>query len=315
MEKCEKSNLLLSMRTAACILILLMFHNPGVFASGAFPIGNQYGSLVGVNHTYTIQDKETLIEIARQYGIGYNEIVSANRGIDPWVPDRGSKVIIPTAWLIPEILDRGIVINLAELRLYYFFMINSRRYVRTYPIGIGREGMDTPTGSFSITAKVKDPVWKVPESIREENPELPALVPPGPYNPLGKYWFQLSVKGFGIHGTTRPYGIGRRVSHGCIRLYPEDIEELSRLVKTGTTVKIVDQPIKVGTDHNRVLIEIHSSGRSDKELEMLALGKLHERHLLHQIEDHAFREAIQGATGLPTQISRKITSSVSFQRP
>ncbi|TNF55695.1 LysM peptidoglycan-binding domain-containing protein [bacterium] len=299
-----KSNLLLSMRITVCILILLLFRIPGAFASGSFPIGNQYGSLVGVNHTYVIQDKETLIEVARKYGIGYNEIISANKEIDPWVPDRGSKVIIPTAWLIPEMLDRGIVINLAELRLYYFFMINSRRYVRTYPIGIGREGMDTPTGSFSITAKVKDPVWKVPENIREEDPELPALVPPGPDNPLGKYWFQLSVKGYGIHGTTRPFGIGRRVSHGCIRLYPEDIEELSQLVKTGTTVKIVDEPVKVGTDHNRVLIEIHSSGRSNAELEMLALGKLHEKHLLHQIENHAFREAIQGATGLPTQISQ-----------
>ncbi len=291
------------MRTIAVIIIPILFFISQALASGAFPVNDPSMPLIGAKKAYTIKDKETLIELARKYDVGYNEIVSANRDVDPWVPEKGSRIVIPTYWLIPEILDDGILINLAEMRLYYFFSINKNKYVKTYPLGIGVAGTDTPTGNFKITAKVKDPVWNVPKSIREEDPELPAFVPPGPDNPLGGYWLHLSAKGYGIHGTNRPLGIGRRVSHGCIRLYPEDIEVLYKLIRPGTPVKIIDEPIKIGTYNDKVYIEVHRSSLSDPELINLAVIKLSRKHLLNNIDTLNIISAIKSATGLPAVIS------------
>jgi L,D-transpeptidase ErfK/SrfK len=292
------------MRIIYSTFIVWLLSAVNVYSSGAFPLEDRFQSLIGMNQGYSISNIDTLIELARRFDVGYNEIVSANSGIDPWVPEKGKEIVVPTSWLLPEIMDDGIVINLPEMRLYYFFMVNGRRYVKTYPIGIGRAGFNTPTGTFAITIKVRDPDWKVPESVRKERPELPPVVPPGPDNPLGRYWLQLSVNGYGIHGTSRPYGIGRKVSHGCIRLYPEDIEVLFGLVKTGTEVRIVDEPVKIGTYEKKVFIEVHRAARSDSELEMIALEKLSGKHLLQHIKKQALKEAINTATGLPTVISR-----------
>jgi L,D-transpeptidase ErfK/SrfK len=277
---------------------------PGAHASGAFPLDDFSDMLIGHNKVYTIRNKETLIELARDYGVGYNEITDANRHTDPWVPDKGTRVIIPTTWMLPDILDDGIIINLAEMRLYYFFAIDKNKYVSTYPIGIGRQGFNTPMGKFKVTGKLKDPVWRVPKNIRDEQPELPEFVPPGPDNPLGGYWLQLSVKGYGIHGTNRPYGIGRRISHGCIRLYPEDIEILYKFIKPGTPVKILNEPIKVSMHDNKVYIEVHRSEKDDAELMRLAVKKLGRKHLLEHVDTPLMIHAIKSATGLPAVISR-----------
>jgi L,D-transpeptidase ErfK/SrfK len=292
------------MRTTVlfCAIVLLL---PSITrASGAFPLDDQPGLIIGKNRIHTVKAGETLVELARKYDIGYNDIVSANGTVDPWVPAEGTEIVIPTSWLFPEVLENGILINLPEMRLYYFFIASGRKYVKTYPIGIGREGLTTPTGAFTITLKVQDPVWSVPESVRGERPELPPVVMPGPENPLGEYWLQLSVKGYGIHGTNRPYGIGRRVSHGCIRLYPADIRELFQLIKTGTEVKIIDKPVKVGVYDDNVYIEVHRSDGTDEELETSALEAISRKHLLHTIDAQVLKDAIQRATGLPTVISR-----------
>ncbi len=292
------------MRPLTIILIILGFNISNTYASGAFSFDNPSKFIIGKNQTYIIKAKETLIKLAREYDIGYNEIIAANSTIDPWVPEKGTRILIPTSWLIPEILDDGILINLSEMRLYYFFTINRKRYIRTFPIGIGRQGLSTPTGTFEITLKLKDPTWHVPDNIRKEQPELPSFIPPGPDNPLGRYWLQLSINGYGLHGTNRPFGIGRSVSHGCIRLYPEDIEVLFRYVKPGTKVKIIDEPVKVGMFDNKVYIEVHRSDRTDSELTIRAAKKLSGKSLLHIADPYALIKTIKRATGLPTVISR-----------
>lgn len=303
-EKKHINNLLLHVHIVTVIGVFLLLIMSNLYASGAFPVDNGNSTIIGVNTSYTIKDKESLIELARTYNIGYNEITLANSRIDPWVPKKGSRIVLPTSWILPDTLDDGIIINLAEMRLYYFTSMKGQKYISTYPIGIGRQGFGTPTGTYTITAMVKDPVWRIPESFRDEHPELPDFVPPGPDNPLGGYWLQLSLKGYGIHGTNRPYGIGRRVSHGCIRLYPEDIELLFKLIKPGTAVKIIDEPIKVGTYKNKVYIEVHPSEIEEPELMKLAVKKLSGKRLLINIDTPSLIHAIKNATGFPAVISK-----------
>ncbi|UCH81388.1 MAG: L,D-transpeptidase family protein [Nitrospiraceae bacterium] len=281
----------------------ILFSPDYIEASGAFPVYSDHGYLIGKNRSYILGKGETLIELARMYDTGYNEIVDANKNIDPWVPGKGTAVTIPTSWLLPELIDNGIIINLAELRLYFFFSLREARYIKTYPIGIGREGFNTPTGDFSITLKMKDPIWKVPETSRRENPELPLYVLPGPDNPLGEYWLQLSVDTYGIHGTNRPYGIGRRVSQGCIRLYPEDIKDLYNYVTPGTPVKIISEPVKVGIHNDQIYIEVHASDLTESELINMVIKKLHGKHLLKDINTALMIKSIKSATGLPALIS------------
>ena len=290
------------MRKIFIIIILLLLTSPYVYASGAFPIDNPSMTIIGFTDTYTIQDSETLIEIARDYDIGYNEITAANNGIDPWIPKKDTEIVIPTRWLLPDILDNGIIINLAEMRLYYFFSAMGSKYVKTFPIGIGTDGSDTPVGTYKITAKVKDPVWRIPRSIRSEYPDLPDFVPQGPDNPLGKYWLQLS-DGYGIHGTNRPFGMGRRVSHGCIRLYPEDIKVLFKFVRQGAKVKIVDEPVKTAVYNGHVYVEIHRSDRNDEKLLQIAMDKLSRKPLKNKINMESLLQEIKSASGLPAVIS------------
>jgi L,D-transpeptidase ErfK/SrfK len=267
-------------------------------------LNDENSSLIGKRTSYIIKGDETLIELARMYDAGYNEIVDANKDIDPWVPGKGTKIVVPAEWLLPENVEKGIVINLAEMRLYYFFFINELRFVKTYPLGIGRQGFNTPTGTYHISFKTKDPVWKPTEESRLAHPELPEYVLPGPDNPLGGFWMQLSIDSYGIHGTNRPFGIGRRVSQGCIRLYPEDIKELYGYVDEETTVKIINEPVKVGTQGAGVYIEVHRSNQAEPEIVQLAINKLGGKHLLKDVDTALLINSIKRATGLPAKISK-----------
>jgi L,D-transpeptidase ErfK/SrfK len=292
-------------RLFSITLAVFLIITSDIYASGVFPFDDASPLLNGGDMTYTIRKKETLLVLARVFDVGYNEIAEANRHVDPWVPDKGARIVIPNSWLLPEVLDKGILINIAEMRLYYFFSMDNHKYVSTYPVGIGREGFNTPVGDYKVTLKVKDPVWRVPEDIRKENPELPAYVTPGPDNPLGGYWLQLSVNGYGIHGTNRPYGIGRKASHGCIRLYEEDIALLARLVEPGTPVRIIDEAVKVGVHKNRVYIEVHrSEEQDDSVLLKLAKEKLSRKRLLKSVDSKLMIDAVKSATGLPAVISK-----------
>lgn len=203
---------------------------------------------------------DTFNKIARRYDMGYFELVEANPMIDPDHPLPGSIIVIPSRFILPPGVRQGIVINLAELRIYYY--PKHRYVVITYPVGIGREGWDTPLGPSWIAEKMRNPIWTVPESIRKDRAKdgvnLPVKVSPGPDNPLGGYAMRLKQTTYLIHGTNDSQGVGRRSSAGCIRLFPEDIESLFAEVSRKELVTIIDKPYKFGWDKHRFYLEAHA---------------------------------------------------------
>jgi len=208
--------------------------------------------IVGQVQVTTATKEDTLTDIARRFNIGYEEIVRANPGVDPWLPGAGRKVVLPTQFILPNAPREGVVINIAAMRLFYFPKHKSGepQVVITHPIGIGKVGWSTPEGVTKIVRRQKDPTWTVPVSVikehRENGEELERVIGPGPDNPLGRHAFYLQWPSYLIHGTNKPAGVGLRSSHGCIRLYPEDIAQLFDMVPIGTQVRVVNQPFVFG---------------------------------------------------------------------
>jgi L,D-transpeptidase ErfK/SrfK len=204
--------------------------------------------------------EDTFVRLARRYDVGYDELRWANPGVDPWLPGEGTEIVIPTRYVLPDAPRRGIVINIPEYRLYYFPDGDSGRVV-THPIGIGRQGWDTPYGRTTVVGKRHLPTWTPPASVREEHAArgdiLPAVVPAGPDNPLGEHALYLGFASYLIHGTNDSRGVGMRVSHGCIRMFPEDIESLFEVVDPGVAVTIVNQPYKLGWGEDGLFLEAH----------------------------------------------------------
>lgn len=252
-------------RPAGMLAVALMLMLASVTAAAAtYPLPKPGNDLIGEITTTTVRDGETLIDIALEHGLGYNEIVAANPGIDPWLPEVGAEVMLPTRYTLPSAPREGIIVNLAEMRLYYYPAPanDDAPVVMTFPIGIGQEGWSTPVGITTVIGKIENPSWTVPQSIRQAHEEagrsLPAIVPPGPDNPLGKHAIRLGWTSYLIHGTNKTFGVGMRVSHGCIRMYPEDIEALFAIVPVSTPVWIIDQPYKLGRDNGRLFLEVHA---------------------------------------------------------
>ncbi|HEX9758582.1 MAG TPA: L,D-transpeptidase family protein [Nitrospiria bacterium] len=270
---------------------------------GAYSYQISEETVIGFPQSYLVKNNESLHEIARFFGLGFSELLSVNPEIDPWLPPKGTPLIIPTVWILPDAEDKGIVINIAELRLYYFFEAAGLKMVKTFPIGIGREGLSTPVGVFRITDKLKDPSWFPPASARREDPSLPQVIPLGLENPLGGYWLQLSVPGYGIHGTNRPWGVGRKISRGCIRLYPEDMPWLFDQTARGLRVEIVNQPLKVGFKNGGLYIQVHKNNLEPQKLYHAALSKIKEINLGFQLDPKTLQEAITKNNGLPHLIS------------
>lgn len=210
------------------------------------------GNMVGQVYTVTASNEDTLLDIARAHNVGYEEIRMANPDVSIWIPGEGTEVTIPGQFILPDEPRTGIVINVAELRLYYYPKVSDGEAprVETYPIGIGSDAYNTPLGITKTTMRLENPAWYPPASIRREAAERgdppPAVVPPGPDNPLGQYAILLDIPGYLIHGTNQPDGIGMRASRGCIRMHSEDIESVFWRVPVGTQVNIIDAPIKVG---------------------------------------------------------------------
>lgn len=212
------------------------------------------GNMIGKSYTVEARHQDTLMDLAREHNLGYQEIVRANPDVSIWLPGEGTEVVIPRRFILPQEERRGIVINLAEMRLYYYPEPREGEpaMVETYPIGIGREGFDTPLGVTETTMSIKDPAWYPPESVQREaearGETAPRVVPPGPDNPLGQHAILLGMPGYLIHGTNRPDGIGMRASRGCIRMFPEDVASIFGRVPVGTKVNIIDAPVKLGFD-------------------------------------------------------------------
>jgi L,D-transpeptidase ErfK/SrfK len=234
-------------------------------AAGARKEASGYPSTIGSLQTHVTTYEDSLVDLARKFGLGYTEIVSANPGIDPWVPGADKKIVLPTAHILPAASYEGVVINLADQRLYFFR--DDGITVDSVPLGIGNAGWGTPKGTTKVVRKKKNPTWHVPKSVRDDDPELPAIVEPGPDNPLGSHAVYLGWPAYLFHGTNKPYGVGRRVSHGCVRLYPEDIARLFPDIKIGTPVTVVDQPMKLARQGNQVWLEIHPNQKQADEVE------------------------------------------------
>ena len=289
-----------------------------VWATVSYTLKAPDATLMGNLEKIQAENKDTLPDIARANGLGYQEIKLANPGVDTWLPGQGTEIVLPTLFVLPVTPHVGIVLNIPEMRLYYFPPQNSDQVseVITHPIGVGRQGWSTPYINTRIIQKKTRPSWHPPESIRMEHAEqgdpLPKRVPPGPNNPLGNYAMRLGLPEYIIHGTNKPFGIGMRVSHGCIRLYPEDIKSLFQQVKLRTPVRIVNQPYKVGRYNDKIYLEAHPFMEEDAEqfegnltsvVEML-IKITGDRE--YQVDWGLAQSVIAESNGIPVEIGRII---------
>jgi L,D-transpeptidase ErfK/SrfK len=272
--------------------------------------------LIGEIRYAEAQHEDTLLDIARRYNLGRDEIVNANPGVDTWLPGEGTRLMLPTRYIIPDVPREGLILNLPEMRLYYFprpKRSEARRMI-THPISIGRMDWKTPLGQSRIVAKQKDPSWRPPKSLQQEaaaeGRALPDLVPAGPENPLGRYAMRLGIPGYLIHSTNKPYGLGMRVSHGCIRMYPEDIEGLFDKVRVNTPVHIIDEPVKLGWLADTLFVEVHPP--LEEDLERRADLLRHALNLIHAerekrpfvLDGAALKRAVEEQLGIPVPISK-----------
>lgn len=294
--------------------ILLSSYSHSSFAS-QFPLPPTPNAVVGQVKQVTAQDGDTLGVIGQREDIGYIEMAEANPGIDPdRVLGSGSTVNVPSSYVLPQAPRRGIVINLAELRLYYF--PSGKNVVVTFPVGIGREGWETPEGATRIGSKMKDPVWYPTDAVRADAAAqgyyLPKSVPAGPDNPLGRYALRIASTTYLIHSTNKPEGVGRRSSAGCMRMYPDDAQYLFQHVAVGTPVYIVNQPYKAGWQGNKLYLEAHmplqeqqvNDGSDNAPLvqEVLRVARARD----YKIDWNAVRKVAEEQSGLPTVVGYEV---------
>jgi L,D-transpeptidase ErfK/SrfK len=251
----------LTRRFAAAVALLVATAAPA--AEYVLPANGD--NVVGGNMTAIAAHEDTLLDIGRRYGVGYDEILAANPGVDPWLPGEGTEILIPARFILPDAPREGIVVNLPEHRLYYFPPAKNgeRRTVLTYPISTGKMDWKTPIGVTRIASKQHKPNWYPPASVLKEHEErgdpLPKVVPPGPDNPLGEHAMRLAIPGgaYLIHGTNKPAGVGMQITHGCIRMFPEDVAELFELVPVNTRVNLLDQRTSLGWQRGTLYLERH----------------------------------------------------------
>lgn len=247
-------------RHLQCLIFVALNVLAAVTFAAMFPLPPEGVDIVGEAQVITVPKETNITELGQQYSVGYLEFVEANPHAnlksDLW---EGQKLVVPTRFILPPVPRRGIVINLAELRLYYY--PKHAKVVYTFPIGIGRPHTPTPLIKTKIIEKRTDPIWFPTEDTHAEAREMGIMLPkkilPGPQNPLGRYAIRLGLNTYLIHGTNRPDGVGIRSSGGCIRMYPDDIEQLYKLVDVGTPVDIIDEPFKIGWKNNVLYLETH----------------------------------------------------------
>nr|PZN81099.1 MAG: hypothetical protein DIU56_01660 [Pseudomonadota bacterium] len=259
-------------------------------ATHRFEIDPENEDVVGVVQITTAREEDTLSDIARRFNLGYEEIVRANPGVDPWLPGEGTRIVLPTQFVLPNAPREGVVINVAAMRLFYFpkRKEGEKQVVYTHPIGIGKVGWATPEGVTKIVRRQKDPVWRPTPSIirehRKNGEELPPVVGPGPDNPLGRHALYLGWPSYLIHGTNKPAGVGLRSSHGCIRLYPEDVALLFDIVPDGTKVRVVNQPFVFGWRDGQLYLQAYDVLEDDPRDWKNAQKKLLSKTLASRIQ-------------------------------
>ena len=280
-------------------------------ASEPYRLTSPNDDVIGTPFYVKADSRQTLLDIGRHNGLGFDEMEQANPNVDMWVPADGADVLIPARQVLPDAPRNGLVLNTAEKRLYYF---RSAQEVETYSVGTGREGWETPVGRYSIVEKIKGPTWTPPASIRAEHAAkgdiLPAVVPAGPDNPLGAYAMRLSNRSYLIHGTNKPWGVGMPVSHGCTRMFPEDIESLFGRVPVGTPVTIVDQPYKAGWLGDELYLEANATDeqRASVSVEDVIPASIKQAPGV-AINWDQVRQVVQKNTGLPTVVGGRQESA------
>lgn len=304
----------------AAVVLLVAATLLGAKADAAtYPLPSAPDAVIGELQYVTAHYEDTLMSIGRTFGVGYEEIVSANPGIDPWLPGEGTQVLVPTRFVLPNTPRQGIVVNIAEHRVYYFPKPKSgeKPTVQTYPVSIGKMDWKTPLGQTRIVAKQIKPAWYPPESVRQEHlargDPLPKVIPAGPNNPLGEFAMRLGIPGgaYLIHGTNKPIAIGMDVTHGCIRMFPEDIEFFFKEVSVDTSVLIVDQPNKMGWSGDQLYMEVHrpidthsgatmQDGSDLTELTRMVVSATQQREV--KIDWSDAEELFNNHSGVPTAV-------------
>jgi L,D-transpeptidase ErfK/SrfK len=278
---------------------------PTGFEALPLPIGESEADLVAPG--------DTLLDVAHRHRVGFELLERLNPSVDRWIPKPGTVVLLPTRSLPPRVEPRGLVINLPEMRLYDFTPAGG---AEVFHVAIG-DGIDpTLLGAYRVGEKRIDPAWRVPESIRREKPELPAVVPPGPDNPLGDRWMTIGTTSYGIHGTNNPWSIGRQATHGCVRLYADEMRRLYDRTPGGTPLQIVYQPYKWGRDGDAILLEVHPDayGRVARPLdEALALPR--ELGLLSALDLVRVTEVLVTARGVPERVGQRPAPGAATSGP
>lgn len=269
-------------------------------------------TMIGSVRQYSVVKGDTFLDLARFYGLGYNELEQANPGVDPWIPAfKTQTVILPTAWIIPQGAHQGVVVNIPEMRLYYFHprKDGAPQQVTTYPVGLGRDDWRTPRGKFKVQGKTKNPTWVIPESIRQEHirerGDHRTMIEGGAAdNPLGKYRMELTMPGYRIHGTDIPWGVGMQVSHGCVRLYPEDIEALFPIVPIGTPGEFIYEPVKIGARDGHIYAEVAPDiYKLIPDMHAEAERLVSELGWQDYIDHQALRRVVDAQNGVPTDVT------------
>ncbi|OQY67666.1 MAG: hypothetical protein B6D46_06455 [Polyangiaceae bacterium UTPRO1] len=274
-----------------------------------YPVSGSPGSggtsIVGSLETYVVEEGDTLLDVGRHFDLGYNEMISANPGVDPWMPSPKEVLVIPTEFVLPDARPTGVIVNIPEMRLYHF----RGGTLVTYPVGLGRDDWRTPEGSFKIRGKTENPTWIIPESIRaehirERNDPRTFIAGGDPENPLGHYRLELTLPLYALHGSNMPWGVGMQVSHGCIRLYNEDITILFHEVQVGSPGEFLYQPVKVGSRNGEIFVEAHPDiyglrgNLVDEANQIIA-----RRGWIDLVDPERLRRAIREQTGIPMSVS------------
>jgi L,D-transpeptidase ErfK/SrfK len=268
-------------------------------------------SVIGASQIHVIEKGDTFLDLARSYDLGYNELVAANPGVDPWLPAVGTRLVVPSEWILPAGAREGIVVNIPEMRLYYYLPPargNGATSVVSYPVGLGRQEWRTPKADFRIRGKTKNPVWVLPETVKIERIAEKGFaedsIPGGhPDNPLGRHRLELTIGAYAIHGTNKLWGVGMQVSHGCVRLYPEDIAALFPLAEVGAKGRFDYQPVKIGVKNGRVLAEVHEDIYGHTPwLWLEAQAAVRASGLGRYIDEAKLQAAVEAAAGIPTDV-------------
>ncbi|WP_407316159.1 L,D-transpeptidase family protein [Pseudomonas sp. nanlin1] len=296
-----------------CCLSLAALLASGSAAALEFALPPAGEDIIGEVRVITAKYEDTFADIGTANDLGYLEMVAANPGVDPWLPGAGTEIVLPTRFILPPGPREGIVINLAEYRLYYY--PKGENVVHTYPLGIGREGWGSPIAQTKVIAKTANPTWTPPASIKAEHAAdgdpLPNVVPAGPDNPLGPFKFTLGVPGYLIHGSNKKFGIGMRTSHGCFRMFNDNVLELAKMAPVGTPVRIISDPYKFGVSGGKVYLEAHTPlddqgapSVVDKHTAVInALLKRQDLANNLQMDWNTVRDVVAAEDGMPVEIA------------